>query len=142
MSALFALATISCGEPGQHPFRQVQFCLTPQFDVRFMKALMRDVADENGLVYYDRSEGADSELRALRALEESYPIMLSGAHGGKLGFSATNAGLPSNQVTIGFRAPETPEAKALSEKAVESLNRYWDVKEVPYGRGALPIKCG
>ena len=102
---------------------------------------MRDVADKEGLRYHDRSEGAEAELRSLEALEASFPLILISGGNGEYGFSASNAGLPSDQVVIGFRAPETTAAVAFGGKTVDNLKMYWDVAEVPDDRGVLPIKC-
>lgn len=102
---------------------------------------MRDVADKEGLRYHDRSEDAEAELRSLEAMEDSFPLILISGGNGEYGFGANNVGLPSDQVVIGFRAPETTAALAFAGKTVDSLKMYWDVAEVPDDRGALPIKC-
>lgn len=94
MSALVALALVACGESGQHPFRQVQFCLTPQFDAGFFKAIMQNVADKEDLRYHDRGESAEAELRGLEAPEDSYPLVLISGGNGEYGFGAIMRACP------------------------------------------------
>jgi hypothetical protein len=140
-SAILVFVVAACGEPGAHPFRQVQFCLTQHADGEAFKILMRDLARREGLRFGDRSREAESELRSLQALEESFPLILISGENSEYGFGASNAGLPNDQISIGFRAPASPEARAFAERTISELKEKWEVADVPDGRGALPINC-
>lgn len=61
-----------------------------------------------------------------------------------LGATASNLGLGQYDVAIGFTAGEDAgKAHLLAERLVKDLSHYFQVLEVPLGRGAMPLKgCG
>jgi hypothetical protein len=130
---------------GEHAFLQVQFCLTDAASAAELKHLFQNIARAEGLTFGDRSADTEIELRAMKDhlppdVRRSFPIINIGVESAKgWGASAGNAGLPANQVSVGF-GPDSPEARRFAERTVRRLRQTWTVFTVPEGRGAFALK--
>jgi hypothetical protein len=139
-----ALALVGCRSPGEGPFLQVQFCLTGTAGADELKRVLRQVARDEGLKFTDRSAETEAELRGSRDLpptiQRSFPIINVSMRGGDdTGLGAVNAGLPANQVVIGF-SPHTAKEQAFAKRTVQRLQQTWKLVRVPEGKGAFPLK--
>jgi len=111
--------------------------------------IMRDVASSQDLQFIDSSSSTEKSLNATRdaglvklSHVPTINVEIEGKHG--LGVSASNLGLPSNQVVLGFTAgADTAKARKLSDNLVQALSRQWRVEKVEKGKGAFPMNgCG
>ena len=140
-----ALALVGCGSAGEGPFLQVQFCLTDMAGADELKRILRRVASDEGLEFTDRSAETDAELRSMRedlppSVQRSFPIINVSMRGeDNTGLGAGNAGLPSNQVVVGF-GPHTAKERAFAQRTIQRLQQTWNLVQVPEGHGALPMK--
>lgn len=137
----FALLLIGC-RGGEGPFLQVQFCLTERAGAAELKQTLQTLARQENMRFYDRSAETEAELEALNStiVSRSSPIINIGVRSEEgYGLGGGNSGLPANQVTLGF-SPDTPEAREFAYKAVQRLQRTWEVKRVPKDQGAFALE--
>jgi hypothetical protein len=110
-----------------------------------LRDILQEAAKDSGLGFIDYSKNRPDELKAVGAPmdylnKESDYFEVWGDGGSGAGFSASNLGLSSFEVSIGFGGggEEQLEAKALARKVVSELSKHWTVSLVPPDRGALP----
>jgi hypothetical protein len=140
-----AFVALSGCQEGAAPFLQVQFCLTDDHRAPEFKQAMQAIAVEEDMRFGDRSEDAEAELRSLpdtpESIQGSFPLVLISGWNDEQSFGASNAGLGSDQVAIGFGGPETPSKRAFASRTIQKLDQIWDIVTVPESRGALPLDC-
>ena len=144
---LFLVAAISlcswgCGS-GERPFLQVQFCLTDTGGPAVLKQVMQDIARDEGMEFTDRGAEAEAELRSIDTqnpeIVSSFPLIMLSARRGDVGFSASNAGLGTHQVGMGF-SRNNAEARAFANRAIQRQKQKWNLVRVPDDHGAFPLK--
>lgn len=134
---------------GKRPFLIVQLCLNDQQNLALFKSMMKSVADAKSMTFLDRSSRTEADLKAsgkvLDRLKQGTPIVNLGIDGKDgIGMSATNVGLPTSQLALGFSEGSRPsEARKFADEVVAQLQRVWHVEVVPEGKGAIPLQtCG
>ncbi len=147
-SSLFAIVcavalSISGCEQRTTP-RSIQFCLTEQNDAHDLKKVLAEIGAEERIEFFDWSAETDKLLRGLDQkfnLEASFPIINVGVRRKDgMGVGGGNAGLPSNQVSLGFTNGQDPaEAQAFANRTVARLEQTWSIVKVPEGKGAFPL---
>jgi len=105
---------------------------------------MNEIAQEYRMEFTDRSGQTQEELRALKASEKYTPINdravnISAVRGSEFSFGASNLGLPTQQVVIGFNGDSHEKATAFANATVERLSTRWHIHEVHQGQGAFPL---
>lgn len=133
---------IGCA-PGEGPYQQVQMCLKDDQGLTKFTDTLKRIARSEGMAFVDRGEGAKRELDAVdpdgsvHAL--SGPLVNVGIYRKDgLGLTASNAGLRTYQVVVGFGAGSSSpaEARRFSSTTIAEFSKYWRVDYVPDGFGA------
>jgi hypothetical protein len=147
LSALFfCLASIfaACGV-GRGPAVHVLICVENESGMTTLRGILKKAARDAGLGFIDYSKNRPDELKAVGAPldhlnSESDYFEVWGDGGTGAGFSASNLGLSSFEVSIGFGGGGEGqlEAKDLARRVVTELSKHWVVALVPPDRGALP----
>ena len=123
----------------------VQFCLTSPQEIPAFTSFMNTIAQENQMLFTDRSGQTEEELRALnpQGFKIAHPTVNIGAsRGDDVSFGAGNLGMPTEQMVVGFNGNKLDDAKRFAEAAVTKLSLRWTIHEVPASRGAAPLaKC-
>lgn len=130
----------------QESYLTVQACLRDDVGVGQFFEVMREVATSEGLRFEDQTAssekdletvGANKLLKRQRAL--TINVAIEGSKG--LGVTATNLGLPPNQVALGFtEGSDAAKAHEFSRRLVHELSQRWRVERVPKGKGAFPMR--
>jgi len=132
-----------CGR-GERPFLMAQFCFTEKHGSTEFRRVLQEIARQEGMSFGDRSEEAQAELQAIGNLSEhitgSFPLIVVWVRKQEYGLGAGNAGLGTNQVSLGF-SPDSPAARSFARRTLARLNETWDVVAVPDGQGASPLRC-
>lgn len=135
------LALAACASGG-YPETAVQFCLSSDDDLNALKVILRKREKGGYLVYGDRSEHADRELRSIadarEVVELSSPIInISVLSKSGRGVTVSNLGLPANQVVLAVYAIDGEED--LNEGILADVKKRWNVVPLPRGADAVPI---
>jgi len=106
---------------------------------------LQDIAHAEQMRYLDGSEATTRDLKVLgpggKNIHTDGRLVHVGLEADGYGLTAGNLGLHPYDITAGFN-PDTPAARAFSERVVARLRRQWAIKVVPEGFGAFPDpKC-
>jgi len=147
---VFALAALMLGVAGcgggSGSAVQVQVCVENRAGVVRLHEILSSAAGDAGLPFIDYSDERPNELRAVgHSLDyldnpnDYFEVWGSGGFGA--GFSATNAGLSSFEISIAFIGGDDAQAEVerLAQEVVSQLSMHWTVLLVPPDRGALPV---
>jgi hypothetical protein len=135
--------------PTQESFLTIQTCVVNQQGVALLKSTMHAVAKAENLEFIDNSLQQGSELKMMGAEERlkrdaalAIDVHIDGAGG--IGVTASNLGLPSYQVAVGFtNGSDAAKAHLLARRLVQALSKQWQVETIPQGSGVSPMKtCG
>lgn len=124
--------------------RSVQLCLTEQNDANVLKRVLAEIGAKEGIEFFDWSAETDQQLRRSDQrfnLEASFPIInVAVRRKDGMGIGGGNAGLPANQVVLGFtNGQDLTEAQAFANRTMARLGRTWSIVKVPKGKGAFPL---
>lgn len=130
----------------QSAFEQVQICVEDARGLAELKKLMEAVSQAENLHFIDNSASQArqlSDVGAGRALghdvSHAIDLHIEGEDG--LGVTATNLGLPTYQVGLGFAEGSDPtKARHLADHLVGRLSQHWSVQPVPSDQGIVPMK--
>lgn len=144
ISAL-TLCAAKCSGP-QEEFLAVQVCLSDEAESKQLVGILRETASLEGLRFVDASSTTESYLADVRGKGliklDHVPTVyvgIEGPHG--LGATASNLGLPSNQIALGFTAGnDAAKAHRLADRLVQALQRRWRVETLAKGQGSFPMK--
>lgn len=134
VSLVSTLLLIGGCSRSERPFLIAQVCLHNEGEVDRFVALMRKVAQSNGLEFVDTSsrsqEGLSRIDSAQARIEARRRAVNIGTLGGRgFGFGAGNLGLPGYQVAIGFTAGDNAqEAHKFAAETVRLLRLSWHVE--------------
>ena len=139
---LVCLATASGCTSGQRPFREVQFCLANVREIPSFIKMMNSVSQEYGMNFVDRSTESEMELRSLKISKFPIPspvINISATRSHDFSFGATNIGLPTTLVLIGFNGNDITEARTFADAVVKKISLRWRIHDVATERTILPL---
>lgn len=130
--------------PTQKAFLTIRVCPVTQQGIGRLSEIMREAAESESLRFFDDSQRARTELETVGAGDDTnidlarlVDLHIEGKKG--LGATASNLGLPPDQIAIGFTSgADRKKARRLSERLVRNLSSQWDVQTVPQGQGVLP----
>ena len=136
---LVALCCLQSGCVGKHPFLMVQMCVENEQGIADFKATMKDLAESNGMEFFDGSAETQQSLTEMN-VAPGYPIIHIASKGPEnYNFGAGNMGLSAFEVSVGFSEGSNPQAaRQFAESVVNALQQRWEVHAVPPGQGAFP----
>lgn len=147
--AVVHLGLMGC--EGRRPALSVSVCLESADNIPEFKDEMRTLSEEWNLEFVDDSRSTEQGIREIEDAglagdidAAAVRVQLSAHDHTGLGFSASNLGLSSKQVAIGFaRSREDERVRQLSEDVVSTLAERWDVEVAPEGSGVVASEqCG
>ncbi|MCP5392926.1 MAG: hypothetical protein H6919_03300 [Sphingomonadaceae bacterium] len=130
----------------QTAYLTIQVCLNNESQKGEFLQLMKEVAHRQKLRFIDNSAQTQRYLTGVNeddlAVIKNIPTIHAGIEGERgLGVTASNLGLPANQVALGFtEGSNGRRARKLSDQLVEELAQRWNVETVPQGQGVFPMK--
>jgi len=139
------LACLNGCSSGKRPFRQIQFCLAGPQEIEEFTSRMDKISQNYKMEFGDRSGQTQSELEFLHSDNKEVPVNnrivnIYGSHSSAFSFGAGNAGMPTNQIVIGFNGDDLTQAMPFADAVVRDLSVKWHVHEVPEGGGAFPLQ--
>jgi hypothetical protein len=128
-------------------FQAAAVCLTSDAEISLFMSQIEQIAQEENLRTFDRSDGVAAEYRQLLkdgdTVRRGAIVMLTARGAHEEGFAVADLG-DDYQLTIGFSGgDDLPSARRLSGRVLEKLEREWPVVlSRPY-EGTTPIpNCG
>ena len=139
--ALVVALLLSACTPGQANFLQIQFCVANPQGVALLKETLQSIARDEHMRYIDGSEATTRDLKSInpagKNIHTDGRLIFVGVDADDYSLMAGNLSLNPYDVAVGF-VPDTPEARAFSERVVQRLKQHWKLKVVPKNSGAFP----
>lgn len=128
----------------QQAFLTLRVCPVTQQSVGQLSSMMRNAAESENLRFIDNSQKARASLEVVGTgnnknidVARLVDLHIEGEKG--LGATASNLGLPPDQIAIGFTSgADDKKARRLSRRLIQDLSSRWDVQTVPQGQGVVP----
>ncbi|MDB6063387.1 MAG: hypothetical protein JWM78_3490 [Verrucomicrobiaceae bacterium] len=138
----FLLCMINGCAPAKRPFLMVQVCFKDEQNLELFIDTMKSIAQLERMNFIDNSRATQKDLVALKVAGPTDRAINIGAEGNDgMWVTASNLGLPSYQVTLGFfEGSRSLEARKFADRVVGELTQRWHIEYVPSGQGAFPMK--
>ncbi len=138
------MALVGCA-PGRPPFAQAQICLHNAAEIGELKKELYILAIETKGKATDSSPISSDEMRET-GLDQFHRrpgdlLLLGIEKSNGVGLTATNAGLPAQEVRTGFSAgSDLVDGRRFEFAVLDHLKRRWKVQLVPGDVGIGPMK--
>jgi hypothetical protein len=148
VAILFLIASAVDGcVAGKRPFLTVQVCLKDERGVAEFASMLQSLAHSEHMRFIDHSLETQREMATIShdSHKSGLPtpaIAIDMGRGDGMGVGATNLGLTSYQVALGFSDGLNPlESHRFADAVVSSLQKHWHVEIVVPGTGARSLKA-
>jgi hypothetical protein len=141
--AIILLTQLAWGcHKSERPFVIAQVCLQSIEDKEDFIALLREAAQSEGMTFKNSSAKTVTELDAISKITPHYTVSskiinigLIGSDG--FGATASNIGMPDNQIAVGFSKGKRPkQARLFSRTLVARIEKRWKVELISGEYGA------
>lgn len=139
-----SLSLLACADGKEGPFLTAQLCVRNEDGLMQLVAELKAVAAAKGMMFVDNSADTQRDLEVVgyadRYRTDGDPVFnVAVKRRDGPGVGATNLGLPSYQIALGFtEGINRVEAEKFTNEVISTLEKYWFVEKLPAGVGATP----
>lgn len=129
-----------CEDGKEGPLLSAQICVRDKNGMKLMFEELQAIASAKHMQYVDNSTKTQRDLRAVGYAHLVDPVVnISVERADGLGVGATNVGLPTFQIALGFTEGSNPEeSRDFADGVIRRLEVHWHVERMPANLGVTP----